>query len=70
LLDLHLSLDLLCSFPDERENSEVSCVQSLKEKLDAIHRNAKQHLNFQSSRLKNRYNHKVKQIDFREGQSV
>jgi len=62
--DLHLPLLLQGSLPDERENSKGSCVQSLKEKLDAIYQNARQHLYFQFSRIKNQ---KVKQIDFREG---
>jgi len=46
--DLRLPLDLLRgSFPDGREKSEESCIQNLREKLNTIHQNARQHLNFQ-----------------------
>jgi len=61
--DLRLPLDLLQgSFPDGREKSKESCVQSLREKLllNTIHPNARQHLNFQSSRVKNHYDRKVR----------
>jgi len=69
--DLRLPLDLLRgSFPNEKEKSEENCVQNLREKLNVIQQNARQHLNLQSSRVKYRYDRKVRQIDFREGQSV
>jgi len=69
--DLRLPLDLLRgSYPDEREKSRENCVQNLKERLNTIHQNARQHLNFQSSRAKNYYDRKIRQVDFKEGQSV
>jgi len=44
--DLRLSLDLLRgSFPDERKKSE-NCIQNLREKLNTIHQNARQHFKF------------------------
>jgi len=68
--DLRLPFDLLQgSFPDKKEKSKESCVQNLRGKLNTIYQNARQHLNLQSSRVKNRYDRKVRQIDFREGQS-
>jgi len=69
--NLCLPLDLFRgSFPHGREKSKGSCVQSLKEKLNAIHQNARQHLNYQSSRIKNCCDRKMRQIDFRKGQNV
>jgi len=45
--DLRLSLDLLRgNFPNEREKSVERCIQNLREKLNTIHQNARQHLNF------------------------
>jgi len=69
--DLRLPLNLLrCSFPDVKKKSKEGCVQNLREKLNTIHQNVRQHLNLQSSRVKNRYDRKVRQIGFREGHSM
>ena len=69
--DLRLPLDLLRGSPPiGRENSKEECIQNLRERLNLIHHNARQRLNLQSSRVKNYYDQRARQINFNVGQNV
>ncbi|KMQ83904.1 integrase core domain protein [Lasius niger] len=70
--DFRLPLDLLRGSPPEREeeNSIGNYIQRLKKKLRDVHNNARQRLNLQSFRSKERYDQRARQINFNVGHDV
>ena len=69
--DLRLPLDLLRGSPPSfEEKEEAGYVSRLRDKMDLIHRSARQRLQIKSKNAKSWYDRRTKQVRFEPGQKI